>query len=187
MPSYTIRKSVQRGSSQSHSKFGETAGIQYACNALLPVCWAKVRKVSRWYTVDLDHVLDLGDNLFRHLGFNRCLDASDLPNQIVLEVFNCSITKLNLHDGEATIGSKRFLLNPFQNRKSVLLFMNGTVTAIIELSQAFYLFDSHSRNRQGLADRGGSSVLLKFSRLEHVQNVVLIVLLSLNDVIISNH
>ena len=99
-----------------------------------------------------------------YLGFKRYLDASDLPNQIVLEVFNCSITKLNLRDGEAAIGSGRFLLNPFQNRQSVLLFMNGTVTAIIELSQVFYLLDSHSRNIRGLADSDGSSVLLK---LEH--------------------
>ena len=50
--------------------------------------------------------------------------------------------------------------------------MNGIVTAIIELSRAFYFFDSHSRNRQGLADSDGSSVLLKFSRLEHIQNYI---------------
>ena len=48
--------------------------------------------------------------------------------------------------------------------------MNDTVTAIIEHPRDFYLFDSHGRNRQGLADSDGSSVLLKFSRLEHVQN-----------------
>ena len=137
------------------------------CLQCLVSCMSRVCKVSRWHTIDLDHVLDLGDNLFKHLGFNRYLDASDQPNQIVLEGFNCSITKLNLHEEEATIGSKRFLLNPFQNRQSALLFMNGTVTAIIELSRAFYLFDSHSRNRQGL----------KFSRLEHVQNYIEVIYL----------
>ena len=61
------------------------------------------------------------------------------------------------------------MLNPIQNRQTALLFMNGPVTAIIGLSRGFYLFDSHSRNRQGLADNNGSSVLLMFSRLEHVQ------------------
>ena len=50
--------------------------------------------------------------------------------------------------------------------------MNGFVTAIIELSRAFQLLDSHSRNRQGLADSDSSSVLLKFSKLEHVQNYI---------------
>ena len=88
---------------QSHSKFGETAGIQYACNALLVVCWARVHKVSCWNIIKLDHVLDLEDNLFKHLGLNRYSDAFDLSNQIVLEDFNCKIDKLNLHNEEATI------------------------------------------------------------------------------------
>ena len=171
MPSYIIEKCVQGSFSQSHLKFGETAGIQCACNALLAVCWATVCKVSCWLTIDLDHVLDLGDNLFKHLEFNKYLDASDLQQQIVLGGFSCSITKLNLNDGVATTGIERFLLNPFQNRQTALLFMNGTVTAIIELSRAFYLFDSHSRNRKGLSDSYGSSVLLKL-KLEHVQNYI---------------
>ena len=75
--------------------FGEKAGIHCACNALLAVCLARVCKVSCWNTIDLDHVLDLGDTLFKHLGFNRYLHVSHLPNQIVLDGFNSSITQLN--------------------------------------------------------------------------------------------
>ena len=139
MPSFTAEKCVQGSFSQSHLKFVETAGIQCACKALLAVSWARVCKVSCWHTFDLDHVLDLGDDLFKHLGFNRYLDPFDLPNQIVLEDFKCSITELNLNDGEAIIGSTKILLNPFQNRQSALLFMNGTVTAIIELSSFLFI------------------------------------------------
>ena len=40
-----FRKMCQGSFSQSHSKFGETAGIQCACNVLLAVCLARVRKV----------------------------------------------------------------------------------------------------------------------------------------------
>ena len=140
---------------------------------------ARVRKVSCRNTIDLDHVLDLDDNLFNFFHFNRYLDSSDIPNQIVLEGFNCSITKLNLHDGEATISSRRFLLNsgtfllnPFQNRQSVLLLTNDTATTITELSRAFGSFDSHRRNRRGLTGSDGSLLLLMFSRLEHVQNYI---------------
>ena len=67
------------------------------------------------------------------------------------------------------------MLNPVQNRLSALSFMNGTVTAIIEFSQTFYLFDSHCRNGQGLADKDGFLALLKFSRLEHVQNYIKVI------------
>ena len=38
MPSYTIEKRVQESFSQSDSKFGETVGIQCACNDLLAAC-----------------------------------------------------------------------------------------------------------------------------------------------------
>ena len=125
--------------------------------------------MSSWKTIDLDHVLDVGDNLLEYLGIDRNLDVSDLPNQIFLEGFGGSITKLSLHDGETTIGSGQFLLSTFQNRQSALLFMNGTVTGSIELSRTFYLFGSRSRNRQGLTNSDGSSVFLNFSILEHVQ------------------
>ena len=74
MPSFVLEKSVQGSYSQSHSKFGETAGMQCACNALLAVCWAKFRKVSCWNSFDLDFVLDLGDNLFKGLGHHRYLN-----------------------------------------------------------------------------------------------------------------
>ena len=57
---------MQGSFSQSHSKFGETTGIQCACSALLAVRWARVRNVSCWNTVGQDHVLDLGHNLFKY-------------------------------------------------------------------------------------------------------------------------
>ena len=59
--------------------------------------------------------------------------------------------------------------------------MNSTVTAIIEFFRAFYLFDSHSKNRQVLAESDGPSVLLKFSRLEHVQNYIEVIHLEYQD------
>ena len=70
MPSFVLEKSVQGSYSQYHSKFGETAGMQCACNALLAVCWAKFREVSCWNTFDLDYDIDLRDNLFKGLGLH---------------------------------------------------------------------------------------------------------------------
>ena len=67
------------------------------------------------------------------------------------------------------------MLSSFQDRQLALLFMNGTVTAIKELSGAFYLFDSRSRNRWGLADNDGPSLLLKYFTLEQVQNYIKVI------------
>ena len=151
--------------------YGQTAGIKCACNALTAMCWARVRKLSRWCVCDLDHVLDIGDDLYKTLGVYRYLDESDLPDQIILEGYLCHINKQCLHDGEAVIG-RRLLLNLFQNMNPALLFINNTVTAIICVSCAYYFFDSHSRHARGLAVSDGSSVLLKFSNIQQVENYV---------------
>ena len=66
MPSFSLEKCVQGSFSQSHPKFGGTANIQCACNALLVAGWSKVRKVSCWGSFELDHVLDLDENLFQN-------------------------------------------------------------------------------------------------------------------------
>ena len=146
MPSYYIDKYVQGSYSQSHPKYGYTAGIQRACNGLLATCWAKVQNIAYWSSFDLDHVLDLGDDLYKHLGLNRYLDVSDLPHYVrTADGYNFYVNKVHLHDGEAVIGrGERFNLNAFRNRSCTLLFINSTVTAIILHSRACYFFDSHS-------------------------------------------
>ena len=175
MPSYIIDKYVQGSYCQSHPKYGHTAGIQCACNALLAICWAKVRNIAYWQSFDLDHVLDLGDSLYKNLGLNRYLDASDLPQEVGLdECFNCKVNKIYLHDGEAVIGrGVRFILNAFgEERRTALLFINSTVTAIILQSRACYFFDSHSKDSRGLSVPDGSSVLLKFANILQLENYI---------------
>ena len=96
------------------------------------------------------------ENLVKHQRVSKYYEnGCGFSNHIVFEVFNFSITKLNIYVGEATVSSSRCLAILFQNRQAVLFFINGTVTAVIELSQAFYLFESHSKNRQKLEDSDG--------------------------------
>ena len=59
MLSHWIKKCLQGSYSQSHAKYGQTAGIQCAGNALMAKCWARVRKLSCWRVCDLDHVLEV--------------------------------------------------------------------------------------------------------------------------------
>ena len=134
MPSYWIEKCLQGNYSQSHAKYDQTAGIQCACNALMAICWARVCKLSCWHVCDLEHVLDIGNDLYKTLVLHQYLDASEFPDQISLEGYLCHIIKLYLHDKEAVIG--RFLLNLFLNINAALLFINSTVTAMICVSRA---------------------------------------------------
>ena len=70
--------------------------------------------------------------------------------------------------------SVRFLFNPLFpcSRSAALLFINSTVTAIISHSRLYYLFDSHSRDSRGFAVSNGTSVLLKFSCLQQIENYI---------------
>ena len=174
MSSYYIDKYVQGSYSQSHSKYEPTAGIQCACNALLAAGWAKVQNIAYWSSFDLDHVLDLGDDLYKHLGLNRYLDVSDLPHYVRTAAgCNFYVNKVHLHNGEAVIrGEERFVLNAFRNRSCALLFINSTVAAIILHSRACYFFDSHSRDSRGLSVADGSSVLLKFANILQLESYI---------------
>ena len=173
MPSFVLEKSVQGSYNQSHSKFGETAGMHCSCNALLAVSWEKFRKVSCWNSFDLDFVLDLGDNFFKSLGLHRYLDASDLPENIRFHGNSWTINKTYLHDGEAIIRT-RFLFSPFLpcRRSAAMIFINRKVTAIIPHSPSYYLFESHSRDSRSFAVSNGTSVLLKFSCPQQVKNYI---------------
>ena len=64
----------------SHAKHGQTAAKQCTCNALMTICWAMVCKFSCWYIYDLDHVLDITDDIYKTLGLHQYLDASDFPD-----------------------------------------------------------------------------------------------------------
>ena len=50
--------------------------------------------------------------------------------------------------------------------------MGGFTTALMKQHNHFYLFDSHSRDEQGLSVAGGTSVLLKFSDLMEVEKYI---------------
>ena len=47
-PPYKIEKAVLGTFHQGHPKFGDTSGIQCACNALYAICFSLVKKISIW-------------------------------------------------------------------------------------------------------------------------------------------
>ena len=84
-----------------------------------------MQNIACWSSFDLDHVLGLGDDLYKHLCLNRYLDVSDLPNYVrTADGYNFHVNKVHLHDGDAVKGrGERFILNAFRNRSCGLLFI----------------------------------------------------------------
>ena len=67
-PTYVIEKAIRGSYHQDDQRFGNTAGIQCACNSLYALCWSQIKKVNSWNTSDLDHILTEGDKL--HITLN---------------------------------------------------------------------------------------------------------------------
>ena len=111
---------------QSHLKYGYTAGIWYACNALLAACWADVQSLAYWNSFDRDRVLDLGNDFLKNLGLKRYLDVTGLPHHVrTAEGYNFHVIKMHLYNVEAVIGRReRFILNVFRSRSCTILFKN---------------------------------------------------------------
>lgn len=120
--------------------FGETAGVQCACNSLFALCWSRILKNSIWQSLDLDHMLVEGDKLY------KTLNTLDMLMQISLAVGHV------------------FLRNsiPSNDHVSMFFFMGSLTIAIIQKNQFQYVFHSDSRDERGLFVPNGKSVLLKF-------------------------
>ena len=81
---YKLQKSIQGTFHQAHPKFGETSGIQCACNSLFAICWSSIKRVSIWKPWDLDYVLEHGDALFKDNNILRPLSVEELPETVLI-------------------------------------------------------------------------------------------------------
>ena len=161
MPTYQISKVVKGTFHQGNSRFGNTAGTQCACNALFAIFWSHIRQVSRWTNNDLDKILTEGDRLYKTLNTNSQLSFDELPNVIEIEGTVSNVILRDLYDCEATLiqdfpflrGMDWFSSNE-SSTSSSLMVMEGLCTAIFHTAgltfDAYYIFDSHSRDSRGL-------------------------------------
>ena len=115
-----------------------------------------------WETLDLDKILKDGDNLYEHIGLNKFLLISDLPQQC----FNFDIKPLSSYCGTV---DRKVTQCPFYSLsdavkdidKFCFMTFECYTIAIIKHTQYFYVFDPHSRNDCGMAVPDGKAVLVR--------------------------
>ena len=73
-PTYVVDKTIMGSFHYSERGFGDTAGIQCACNSWCASYWSKVRKVFVWNGSNHDHILVEGNLL------HKSLNTSELMN-----------------------------------------------------------------------------------------------------------
>ena len=45
-PTYVIETAIHGSYHQGDQRFGNTAGVQYACNSLYALCWSQIKKLN---------------------------------------------------------------------------------------------------------------------------------------------
>ena len=117
-------------------QFGRTAGMQCACNSLFAIIWSTVRKVTIWKGLDIDNVLNNGDQLFKSLNKQTVLSADELPNKIDIYGQCLNVRKLCNQPGVLTtnITSTSLLVcysNCADTGNGATLFINGCTFSLI--------------------------------------------------------
>ena len=84
---------VEQGSFHygNREQFGETAGIQYACNSFYALCWVQIKQMFHWGKSDLGHILAEGDCLYKVLGTLGMPSADQLPGFVKMISHNISV------------------------------------------------------------------------------------------------
>ena len=103
-PTYNLEKTVHWSFHQGNNQlFGETAGIQCACNALYALRWTQIKQIFHWVKRDLDHILVEGDNLNKSLHMSVMLPVDQLPAFVKMNNHDVSVQCLRLETQLATL------------------------------------------------------------------------------------
>ena len=168
---YDIQKTVQGSFHQGHHKFGETSGIQCACNSLFAICWSSIKCVSVWKYWDLDYILEQGNAFFKNINIVRSLSVEELPATVRISDHVIKVKTL------ANINRRLGASNMFEKNKDVLpgignglIFYNTWLLFFTNLWKAKCL--SFSINEDGSFISSGSSTVLVFKSLSNVEHYI---------------
>ena len=97
-PTYNIERVEQGSFHQGNRKelFGESAGIQCACNSLYALCWVQIKQIFHWGKSDLDHILVEDDCLYKSLGTLDMFSANQLPGFVKMFSHNNPVRYVRL-------------------------------------------------------------------------------------------
>ena len=158
----------------------DSAGKQCTCNALVAACILPniQRNVTR---IDLDNILFAGDKMYtevtQQLGVNGYLSFTELPDELEFDNIRYEVQRsqnvyygMTVLDGIATVNFASLLENlrlAFEDHTQMLFMLGENALCLFrDVLSRYAMFDSHSRNQNGLLSENGLSVCLYFWSLE---------------------
>ena len=178
-PSYTIVNSVQGDFNQGDKKFGVSAGSQCAINSLVAICFSTIKKIS--FNTHLNFVVESGDIVYKNKGYVGYITFEEMPDNIFLRGSQFSIIRSLRSEHETTkeleladnamsdlFWNKTFKDN-LRGSDGAIIVINSFMFMVKVENKFFYLFDSHSRDKQGVQCDDGTSVVLKFKDIFEIK------------------
>ena len=160
------KKVLQGTFNQGHPMFGETAGRQCSCCSLFAIFFTIVKSPGHWDRNDLDFVVQEGDTLYKSKNTTDFLMVTQLPCLISKFRTNVNVKLLENNVGVVSFGNtSKFFSKPGQYEgNGLILFLKGLCIAVFWTKRNIFLFDSHSRDENGMATPYGTAILVKFDK-----------------------
>ena len=168
---------------QGDSRF-QYPGIQCTYISFWALVYMKNKHANLWNVGDIDLCVTEGNKSFIQRCENLNMEPSmllvrDLPNTVTVQghTFECDQNDNHIQTGilnQAISPDSRFccsvsiseaIVNGFAHSNSCLLVCGGQTIAIAKDNNQFYIFDPHSRGKDGLLHHTGSAVLVVFSTI----------------------
>ncbi|XP_063426085.1 uncharacterized protein LOC134709887 [Mytilus trossulus] len=183
-----VRRSVDRnfvvqGSfHQGDIRFGINSGKQCVANCLSALAHSKLKSLKDWDQMYIDNVLIKGNQIYSNIhGDNVHLLVSDLPGMIEMSGKLLKISRKEsitaVIDNYGTLDFSEFgnslpldqaLQESLIDYDACFICAYDTTFLALKHNQDLLLFDSHARNKFGLQDSDGKSLLLKLNNLDHL-------------------
>ncbi|XP_077968311.1 uncharacterized protein LOC144422216 [Styela clava] len=172
--------------SQSDARFNfSSRGRQCIANCLIALIKHANTRATLWRSNDLDEILVEGDKLYRgvqdFLGYiDNYLMVTELPstyelNDVLYEIKYQSPLTGAVGSSEAPsehmVGIMSLadaLAETFSSSVCALFTLNSNTLGIIKDESTYFVFDPHSRNRDGMVCYNGTSITLEFGCLDDI-------------------
>ena len=190
-------RSVQGSFHQGNVMFGENAGTQCVANCLGAVAYHKLKNTEYWDMSDMNIVLTTGNELYTYLQrsstiSSRYLLVSELPqfvecfdkifefrrNESLASLINLGICEPCYEDFNAytLIDALQISLSDCD---ACFACFGGNTFLVGKTRGKYFIFDSHSRTREGNQTADGTSIRVIYDGLFDVQQHILSLALSM--------
>ena len=79
---------------QGDIRFGSTMGQQCSCIALFTLCWSTVRKVSVWYSYDIDNIVNVSNFFYNMMGVSMLMTCQlAVSSMVICLMYICQVLK----------------------------------------------------------------------------------------------